>query len=317
MWHTDYYETLGISSSATQDQIKEAYRALARTLHPDVNHESNANSVFAKITEAYSVLSKPDVRSKYDHWLLHDQSDQSASQFDLPPNPFAVLFPNLQPIERAPAMGSWNGIGVRPYGTYNPDIKTGSFETILYFTIFFIPLLTLGRYRVINLGASGCFPIAWNTRYIFLGRIPITAKDWGVPAVTLPIALIFLLSYVIPGIQASELRSQQINSLNTQIDSGQVNIDVLAANLLEIDAELTDYDSRITDMGNRLDVIERNASLGIWYDRNAYEQQVNEYNRLIEEYNALLEEFQRKKTTYEQEMNRVNAIIDEYNRLNH
>ncbi|MGV8075485.1 MAG: DnaJ C-terminal domain-containing protein [Syntrophobacteraceae bacterium] len=62
----DYYEVMGVSRTATQDEIQRAYRKLARKYHPDVNKASNAEDKFKELSEAYEVLKDPDKRSKYD-----------------------------------------------------------------------------------------------------------------------------------------------------------------------------------------------------------------------------------------------------------
>ena len=62
----DHYETLGISRSASQDDIQQAYRALARKWHPDVNQATDAEDRFKQISEAHDVLSDPEQRRKYD-----------------------------------------------------------------------------------------------------------------------------------------------------------------------------------------------------------------------------------------------------------
>jgi curved DNA-binding protein len=62
----DFYEILGVSRTATQDEIQRAYRKLARANHPDVNKDPGAEERFKDISEAYDVLSDPETRRRYD-----------------------------------------------------------------------------------------------------------------------------------------------------------------------------------------------------------------------------------------------------------
>ena len=62
----DHYEVLGVSRDASPDEIKKAYRRLARELHPDVNPSPDAAERFKLVTHAYDVLSDPQQRQQYD-----------------------------------------------------------------------------------------------------------------------------------------------------------------------------------------------------------------------------------------------------------
>ncbi len=68
MTNRDYYEILGIPRNASVEDIKSAFRKLARQYHPDVSKEADAEEKFKEINEAYGVLSDPQKRARYDQF---------------------------------------------------------------------------------------------------------------------------------------------------------------------------------------------------------------------------------------------------------
>jgi curved DNA-binding protein len=85
----DYYATLGVSKTATDKELKQAYRKLARKHHPDVNPaDKAAEAKFKELNEAYEVLGDPAKRKKYDelgaNWRMYEQAQAQGG-----PNPFA------------------------------------------------------------------------------------------------------------------------------------------------------------------------------------------------------------------------------------
>src|ERR687896_2258986 len=80
----DYYKTLGVSKTATDKEIKQAFRKLARKFHPDVNPgDKAAEARFKELNEANEVLGDPEKRKKYDelgaNWRMYEQAQQQGA----------------------------------------------------------------------------------------------------------------------------------------------------------------------------------------------------------------------------------------------
>src|SRR5881397_1531527 len=100
----DYYKVLGVDKKASQDEIKKAYRKLARQYHPDTNKDPGAEERFKEISEAHDVLSDEDKRKRY---------DRGGSVFGGGPNPFG---------------GAGGGATATDFGSFS-DILSGLFNT--------------------------------------------------------------------------------------------------------------------------------------------------------------------------------------------
>ncbi len=79
----DYYKVMGVARDATEAQIKQAYRKLARKYHPDVSKEKNAEAHFKEVGEAYEVLKSPEKRAAYDQL---GQGHSAGEDFRPPPD---------------------------------------------------------------------------------------------------------------------------------------------------------------------------------------------------------------------------------------
>jgi molecular chaperone DnaJ len=96
MSQRDYYEILGVSRSASPDELKSAFRKLARQYHPDVNKSDDAEERFKEINEAYAVLSDTDKRAAYDRFgHAGVRGAGGMGDFNVDFNDFADIFGDL------------------------------------------------------------------------------------------------------------------------------------------------------------------------------------------------------------------------------
>jgi curved DNA-binding protein len=129
----DYYETLGVPREASAEDIRSAYRKLARTYHPDVNSDPGAEDRFKEIAEAYEVLRDPEKRERYDrlgaNWKAGDDVAGSAGfdgfegfgngpgrrdvQFDFGGGDFSDFFQSIFGRRARAGPGGFDGFATR------------------------------------------------------------------------------------------------------------------------------------------------------------------------------------------------------------
>lgn len=116
----DCYEVLGVTRSASEDDIKKAYRKLARQFHPDVNKDPDAGEKFKEATESYAILSDPEKRARYDQFG-HAGVEGAARGFD----PHAAGFGDLSDIFEAFFGGGGGRRGGRRGPERGADVQLG------------------------------------------------------------------------------------------------------------------------------------------------------------------------------------------------
>ncbi len=115
----DYYEVLGLSKDASEDEIKRAYRKLAKKYHPDVNKEPDAAEKFKEVSEAYEVLSDPEKKSNYDQFGFAGVDPQAGGFGGFGQGFSSGSFDDLNDIFSSffgGGMGGMGGMGGSAYG---------------------------------------------------------------------------------------------------------------------------------------------------------------------------------------------------------
>lgn len=122
----DYYEILGVSRTATSDEIRKAHRKLARKFHPDVNKATDASSKFAEVQEAYDVLSDAEKRKRYDQF---GHAGVSGAANGGGGDPFGGMGGGMGggPFRQGPHRGTWSSGDGPGWGEVDQDTMDSIF----------------------------------------------------------------------------------------------------------------------------------------------------------------------------------------------
>ena len=132
----DYYEVLGVSKDASEDEIKSAFRKLAKKYHPDLNKEPDAADKFKEAQEAYAVLSDKNERAKYDQFghAAFDNNGNPGGGYDFSGFDFSSIFDE---IFGGSGFSSAFNFGGSPFGGRNSNRARKGNDTLLRMNLTF------------------------------------------------------------------------------------------------------------------------------------------------------------------------------------
>jgi TPR repeat protein len=209
---------------------------------------------------------------------------------------------DLSPISSAPSLSTFYGIGFRLYGSTDADHETGSYLSTYYFTILFIPVFPICRYRLIPIESG----------YRFLGKAPLRAFDKWHLFISLALLAIYAFYIVSQSNSGTTYRSSP-SSYSPSVSSPAPSYDnkstrsTLALEIEEGKTRAKQMETQIMDMDNRLANYERKITS--YRDSGM----TDEYNSLVPSFNSLVSERKNLYEEYRRMIDEVNAKVRRYN----
>jgi hypothetical protein len=255
-------------------------------------------------------------------------------------------------IASAPALFSWWGNGFTIYGHYDNDPATNSYTTNYYLTVFFLPVLPLRRYRVIQAG---------NNRYQFLGKLPLRKGDrWhlGIGLTAIALALVIAIvsnsdsrgsyssgttpvsgyssstSSTVPdspsssstsdtsftpssssATDTSSNNSADLDALKRQIETGRSQMELIEGRLRPVMNEVDSIDNDMKPLKSEIDSLKEQESAGTEIDTDHYNSLVDEYNSLLRRKKSLIEENRADLDRYEELQRQDGSLMQQWKAL--
>ncbi|MBU1207207.1 MAG: hypothetical protein KKH04_09810 [Proteobacteria bacterium] len=263
------------------------------------------------------------------------------------------IFGKLKPISSAPSLGTINGFGSTLYGSSDYDPETQSYATTRYFVALFVPILPVGRYRVIDMGGN---------QYRFLGKLPIRSVDrWHIGIAAVAIVAIVLSSVIsssqnsgssnVPSTSSSygpnsysprapstsserptdpirvttepqskkqrtyDPRKAQLSILNGQIEAGRSRMSMVESTLQPVIDELNTLNARLKPIASELKSLKRQHDAGLQIDIDDYNEKVNTHNVLLNRHKALIAANSSGFQLYDELAEKDKVLVAQYNAL--
>jgi len=234
---------------------------------------------------------------------------------------------DIKPIDRAPSFGTIFGIGTKLYGDSNRDPESNTYETTLYFTFYFIPIIPLARYRVIE----------ENDCYRFLGKVPFRIFDkWHLVLAPILIIVFFLAmdnsgtnstSYS-PKINTkprsppvssksynATTRSQEIKALGRKIDSNKLRLKTMESELSSLSETLANYKNRFETLKEIIENTESKIQRDLYVNEVTYENNIDEHNDILKKAKTHYADYEKKLEIYNNLFSTTEDDVERYNRL--
>ncbi|MCX7313739.1 MAG: hypothetical protein NTV56_18945 [Alphaproteobacteria bacterium] len=232
-----------------------------------------------------------------------------------------VLGP-LTPISSAPALFSFNGIGVTIYGRSDYDRDTNSYVTTHYFVLLFVPIFPIARYRVID---------AEGGKYRFLGKLPLRKFDRWHFAISLAVIAAAVVWVTIETNYPNAARSttysssttttqspgaaQRRSTLKTEIEFGRAKIAALKPRIDPVIDQLTRFNTQMDQLSSELKALDERQKTGVRVDAAIYNSKVDTYNAILARHRAMLSANESDVKAYNELLDRDSVLVDQYNAL--